>query len=152
MTLGWCGVVMEIGDRLRLARERRGMTQGDLAAKLGVHPATVTLWENHKNRRQIGTKHLQKVAEALQIRVSELLGEGGDTKQASQPPATTTAAQDLAEVQLLRLFRLMPEELKLFQLAQFVECANGGKLGHAPSHDMGQDSVSACGGDPGEHR
>jgi transcriptional regulator with XRE-family HTH domain len=34
---------MDVGDRLREAREHLGMTQSELAAKLGVHVATVTL-------------------------------------------------------------------------------------------------------------
>jgi DNA-binding XRE family transcriptional regulator len=39
---------MDVGDRLRQIRERLGMTQGELAAKIGVHETTVTLWENRK--------------------------------------------------------------------------------------------------------
>ena len=42
----------DIGDRLRIAREQRGITQGELAAKLGVHIMTVTLWENKKEPSQ----------------------------------------------------------------------------------------------------
>jgi len=144
-------VVKEIGDRLREARERRGMTQGDLASKLGVHPATVTLWENRKNRRQIGTKHIQKVAEALNIRVSELLGEDDPARSSPQLPPKMVAL-DQAETQLLRLFRLMPEELKLFQLAQFVECASSRQFGHTSRHGTGQDSVTAQCGESGEPR
>lgn len=136
----------EVGDRLRAARERRGMTQGELAAKLGVHPATVTLWENKRNRRQIGTKYLQKVANALQIRPSELLGEGDGS------PAPKMVALDQAETQLLRLFRLMPEELKLFQLAQFIECAASGKLNQQISHGARRDAVPAHSGDDGDSR
>lgn len=124
-------VVMEVGDRLRAARERRHMTQQELAAKLGVSPATVTLWENQKNRRNVGTKYLNRIAAALDIRVSELLGED------DKPDAPTAlVTMDLAERQLLRLFRLMPQELKLFQLAQFVECANTGQFDHAGGHDL----------------
>jgi transcriptional regulator with XRE-family HTH domain len=127
---------MEVGDRLRAARERCGMTIGDLAAKMGVHIATVTLWENRKNRRQMGTRHVHKAADVLGIRVSELLGE---TEPAGPPTRLTT--QDLAETQLLRLFRLMPEELKLFQLAQFFECANVGKPDQARGHNHRQRGV-----------
>jgi transcriptional regulator with XRE-family HTH domain len=135
---------MEVGDRLRATREKRGMTQGELASKLGVSPVTVTLWENRKHRRQIGTKYLRKVAEALEIPVSELLGE-----QEAKPPQTGSSpvvARDLAETQLLRMFRLMPEELKLFQLAQFSECVTMGHLDHPGSHDHRRDEMSSVGG------
>jgi DNA-binding XRE family transcriptional regulator len=51
----------DVGDRLRELRERRGLKQSDLAAKLGVHVMTVTLWENKKARRKISTKYIQKI-------------------------------------------------------------------------------------------
>lgn len=121
---------MDMGERLREARERHGMTQGELAAKLGVSTTTVTLWENRKNPRQIGTKYLKKVADALGIRVSELLGEA-DAKSQS---GITTA--DLIETQLLRLFRLMPQKVQMFQLAQFIECIGASQLDHAAGHEL----------------
>jgi transcriptional regulator with XRE-family HTH domain len=138
---------MEVGDRLRAARMRAGMTIGDLAAKMGVHVATVTLWENQKNRRQMGTKHLRKAADALGIRVSELLGE----TEAPDPYAGITTT-DLIEEQLLRLFRSMPQELKLFQLAQFVESVNLGEADHARGHGQRHGSVSIAGSENGEAR
>ena len=76
----------DVGDRLRELRERRGLKQSDLAAKFGVHVMTVTLWENKKARRKIGTKYIQKIAEALNIRVSELLGEGTELTMPDRRP------------------------------------------------------------------
>lgn len=112
---------MDIGDRLREARERVGMTQVELAEKVGVHVATVTLWENRRNRRPVATKHMHKLAEVLGMRVSELLGEeSGEQAPPPSEPAPALTTRTAAEYQLLRLFRLMSEELKLFQLAQFV--------------------------------
>jgi transcriptional regulator with XRE-family HTH domain len=81
---------MDVGDRLREAREHLGMTQAELAAKLGVHVATVTLWENRKNRRKVATKYIQKIAKVLNIRVSELLGEGAEQTIPEPPPTLTT--------------------------------------------------------------
>jgi transcriptional regulator with XRE-family HTH domain len=128
---------MDMDERLREARERRGMTQGELAAKLGVSTTTVTLWENRKNPRKIGTKYLKKVADALEIRVSELLGE---VEQKPQPGITTA---DLIETQLLRLFRLMPQKVQMIQLAQFVECVGASHLDHAAGHEFWQQGVAA---------
>jgi transcriptional regulator with XRE-family HTH domain len=108
---------MQIGDRMRAARERCGMTQSELAAKLGVSAPTVTLWENQRNRRAVNVKYLEPIAAALNIRVGELLGESPPSEQPQ------LVAEGPAEIQLLRLFRLMPEKLKLVQLAQFVQCA-----------------------------
>ena len=132
---------MEIGDRLRVARERRGMTQGDLAAKLGVHVMTVTLWENRKARRRMGTKYIHRVAEILSIRVSELLGEESiEHPRASETPMIMTQTVD--EVTMLRMYRLMSEKLKLTQLANFVECVGRSNVGQAISYDPTIDSAT----------
>ena len=142
---------MDIGERVRAARERRGMTQADLAEKLGVSPVTVTLWENRRHRRMIGTKHLANVANALEIRVSELLGETDPAGQPIPGPAMTTT-MDLAETQLLRLFRLMPEEVKLFQLAHFVECVGGAKFNDTLGQESRQSRALALSPENGESR
>ena len=63
----------DVGDRLREIRERQGMKQSELAAKLGVHVMTVTLWENVKARRKVAAKYLPRIAQILNIRVAELL-------------------------------------------------------------------------------
>jgi transcriptional regulator with XRE-family HTH domain len=131
---------MEVGDRLRAARERAGMTIGDLAAKMGVHVATVTLWENRKNRRQMGTKHLRNAADALGIRVSELLGE---TEHAEPKP------ENQVETQLLRLFRLMPQKVQLVQLAQFVETVTISQPDNAGGHGHRQIGMSVAGAKDG---
>ena len=131
----------DVGDRLRELREHRGMKQSELAAKLGVHVMTVTLWENKKARRKVSTKYIQRIAEVLNVRVSELLGEEGTLEQTTRdPPPIMT--QSSAEVQLLRMFRLMPEKLQLWQLAQFIECVNGGQPRYAPGHEPSIDSAS----------
>jgi transcriptional regulator with XRE-family HTH domain len=38
----------DIGDRIRIAREARGMKQKDLATRLGVEQSHVWKWENNK--------------------------------------------------------------------------------------------------------
>lgn len=38
--------VMTIGDRIRMARESVGMTQAELAERLGVEPPSVSRWES----------------------------------------------------------------------------------------------------------
>ena len=138
-------MVVDIGDRLREARERIGMTQLELAEKVGVHVATATLWENRRNRRPVATKHIHKLAEVLGIRVSELLGE--ETRELSSPPPIpdpepTLTTQTNAEYQLLRLFRQMSEKLKLWQLAQFMQCVSSGQSGQPPSHEVSIDSAA----------
>lgn len=114
---------MFIGDQIRAARERRGMTQKQLAEAVGVSEGTAVLWENKRNPRQINGQNLSKVAEVLGTTVGELLGD--------EPPQLEDAAGrmlpllvTLQEKAIVMLFRSFPEKLQLLQLAQFVECAN----------------------------
>ena len=138
-------MAMEVGDRVREAREKLGMTQSELAAKLGVSAITVTLWENEKNRRQVGGKYLRKIAEIFGIRMSELLGEAeADAKASTRPTALVTT--NLAETQLLRLFRLMPEKLQLVQLAQIVESAGVGNPDSTRRDFAREDASSSVSG------
>jgi len=117
---------MEIGDRIREARIRRGLKQSELAEAVGVSDTAVVLWENKKNRRAPAGDNLRRVAEVLDVPIHELLGERDAAVRIVQPRSSTMALS-VAEKALLDLFRGFPEELKLLQLANFVECA---KLGH----------------------
>lgn len=45
LTAGTRAAGMEIVDQLTVARERRGMTQQDLASAIGVSRSTVARWE-----------------------------------------------------------------------------------------------------------
>ena len=56
-------------NKIKLARIKRGMTQRELAEKLGVKRETVTSYERCKPQ----PKTLYKVAKALEIEVEELL-------------------------------------------------------------------------------
>ena len=62
------------GERLRIIRKRRGMTQGDLAAALGVTVQTVVRYESLETE-DIRPARLQAIADALQVAPSELTGE-----------------------------------------------------------------------------
>ena len=131
----------DVGDRLREFRERLGITQGALAAQLGVNVMTVTLWENKKNRRRMNNKFIYKAAEVLKIRVSDLLG-ADDEPDARVNEMPMILTQTVDEVQMLRMYRLMPESLKLTQLAQFVDCVGRSNARQAIGHEMSIDSAT----------
>ena len=103
-------------ERLREIRLRRNMTQAELAAKVGVHPTSVVAWESNQNHRNMSQKHLAAVAEALQVKMSELF----DEKPAIEPGGSFEALS-YQEKELVRHYRLMSEKLQLLQLLQFVE-------------------------------
>ena len=67
---------------IKMLRKKAGMTQKDLADKIGVAQTTVAMWESRKNRPQ--TAILIPLAAALNCRIDDLLlenaeeGAGGD--------------------------------------------------------------------------
>lgn len=136
MVTSLVGMGMEIGDRIKAARERAGLTQKQLAEAIGVSDTAVTLWENKKNRRGINDEHLQKVAETLEISVDALMGVK-EKRSVTARPKVSTMAVTQAEKTLLHLFRGFSHELQLLQLAQFVECAQLRKVDKFPGHESG---------------
>lgn len=61
-----------LGDRLVLARERKGMKQVDLAEALGVSKACVNYWE--KDKREPSVKDIKRLCSILDINADDLLG------------------------------------------------------------------------------
>ncbi len=56
---------------LRALRERRLMTQGDLAKRLAVRYQTVSEWENGHSRPRVSA--MRKLCEALDVTPEELI-------------------------------------------------------------------------------
>lgn len=64
------------GDRLAAAREVAGLSQADLARRLGVRLTTVTSWENDLSEPR--SNKLQMVAGLLNVSIPWLLTGQGD--------------------------------------------------------------------------
>ena len=64
---------MTIGERIKQARKARRMSQKELAEKIGTTPQTICRYEADGRRPKADA--MLKIAEALNIPVSELLGE-----------------------------------------------------------------------------
>ena len=64
---------MEIGSNIRSIRKQKGLTQKQLGEILGVSQAAVGQFENNKSVPQVKT--LEKIANALGVPTSQLLGE-----------------------------------------------------------------------------
>lgn len=62
---------MTTGARIKAARKAAGMTQAELAAKLGISFQSVAQWENDLRNPKYET--LQKIASALGVSVADLL-------------------------------------------------------------------------------
>ena len=68
---------MVIGDRIKNLRKSAGLTQDQLAEKLGVHFQTVSKWERSASELDIAM--LGAIANAFDVTIDELLGlQGGE--------------------------------------------------------------------------
>ena len=63
---------MKIGERIRAEREKKGMTQEELAKKLGYNTRSAV----HKieQKSSLPTKTIQKIADALGVSLAQLMG------------------------------------------------------------------------------
>jgi phosphoribosylformylglycinamidine cyclo-ligase len=92
----------DLGDRIRLQRERKGLTQSDVARALDVSPQAVSKWERGENAPDIGL--LSPLADALGVSVDWLLGRAGRADELSYEkagvsiPAAMQAKARIAEI------------------------------------------------------
>ena len=84
-----------IGERIRLARQARGLTQEQLAEAVGVTRSAVAQWETGRAGQITG--NLTRIASVLGAGVEHLMF--GDDKSASQRAARGD------ELAMLRLYR-----------------------------------------------
>lgn len=68
---------MGIGNRIKILRKKTGLTQPELAEKIGVHETTIRRWELEKDRGPDG-KSVNKIATILNTTPEYLLT--GDDK------------------------------------------------------------------------
>lgn len=92
------------GDRLALAREAQGMTQAQLARRLGVRRQTLEAWE--ADRSEPRANRLQMLAGLLNVSLVWLMtgeGEGGPSVSAPVTDTSTEVGAIVAELRDLRL-------------------------------------------------
>jgi transcriptional regulator with XRE-family HTH domain len=89
---------MMVGANIRVFRIHRGLSQSDLAAKVGVAFQQVQKYEKGINR--VGASRLARIAAALGISVSELFGSSKGKTAGSKTPF-----QLLAEPYALRVLK-----------------------------------------------
>jgi transcriptional regulator with XRE-family HTH domain len=106
-----------IYDRIRKRREELGLTQEDLAKKMGYKSRT-SINKIEQGKNDLPTSKIVEFAAALDTTIDYLMGwEWEDTKKHYSNPETAEAAQMLSENEGLRVLfdtvkDLPPENLK----------------------------------------
>lgn len=73
----------KFGNFICMLREKNGMTQADVANKLGVTPAAVSKWENGSSKPRVEV--LFQLAQLLGVRIEELMRGQYITEEALDP-------------------------------------------------------------------
>ena len=68
-TILWGGE-MNFGERIKYLRTKKGLTQKELADKMGVSSSWIGMYESGRRKPKLGT--LRKIATALEVDVSSL--------------------------------------------------------------------------------
>ena len=91
---------VQIGARIRDARQDKGWTQERLAASVGVSRSAVAQWETGRAGQLTG--HLSRIAEVLDVGIEHLTH--GRTRRA---PSHSGSGDELA---VLRIYRELPPD------------------------------------------
>jgi transcriptional regulator with XRE-family HTH domain len=113
-----------VGERIRLLRKRRNMSQTDLGKALGVTFQQVQKYENGKNR--VGASRLHQVATALNVPITELFDGASGTSGTSR--ATKSVAFDPQALRFAEAFvKISDKELRssLVDLAEAMAGKSG---------------------------
>ncbi len=108
------------GDKIALLREKRGLTQEDLANKIGISRASLSHYE--KNRREPDYTTMTKLADFFHVSVDYLLGRTSEPTQVTDMAVRDFSENlELSDEQLLEKFaftvdgrKLTPEESRRF--------------------------------------
>ena len=89
-----------IAERLRLAREQAGLSQGQVARLLGKHRPTIS--EIEAGRRRVSAEEVGVFADIYEVSATWLLGREGDS----------TGLDDRVQLAARELAKLRPDDLE----------------------------------------
>lgn len=123
---------MTTGQRIKEARKAAGMTQKDLAEKLGLAYQTLAQWENNLRNPKFET--LEKIATALNVHPGELMGlvNYGDDPWA--PGDNIWASPDITPAQLEHLRDLRDQ-------ARAVQMSTWGVIARKEEPDIHEEEI-----------
>jgi transcriptional regulator with XRE-family HTH domain len=108
-----------VGAKIRIFRAHRGMSQTDLARKIGVAFQQVQKYEKGTNR--IGASRLSRIAAVLGISVGELFETQEDTVPDAKSPFRLLSGRD--ELRVLTAYSRIADPRLRRAIAELVESA-----------------------------
>jgi transcriptional regulator with XRE-family HTH domain len=106
-----------VGAKIRIFRTHRGMSQSDLAGKIGVAFQQVQKYEKGINR--VGASRLSRIAAVLGVSIGELFESSEDKSAGSKSPFRLLAERDALRV--LKAFSRTSDPRVRRAIAQLVE-------------------------------
>lgn len=105
---------MTLGQRIKLRRKQIGISQKGLSKAVGVSDSSISLWESDHTAPR--GENLHELASALQCSPTWILF--GDEDKTPESPRQLDDIQQLSEneLEMLRLFRVLPESEQLAQM------------------------------------
>ena len=100
--------IMELIERITFARERAGLSQTELAKKIGITPQAIQNWEYGKSSPRL--QRLKKLAEVLNVSEEWITTGNGSFKRKKQSNAKND--KDLTDNILFVLDQLSGEKKK----------------------------------------
>ncbi len=88
-----------LGQRIVDARERRRLTQDQLARRIGVSRSAIAQWET--DRAAPSTSHLVSLSETLSVSPNHLLSSAGQDAPKSAPAPTASGAFHIRNLSVL---------------------------------------------------
>ena len=111
-----------VGQRIRHRRWMVGMTQQDLAQKVGIKFQQIQKYETGANR--VSASRLWDIGKAMEVDVSFFF-EGYETAATSQTASSPDILTDKEALELVKSYYSIPENQrrKLFDLARVLSAA-----------------------------
>lgn len=110
---------MNIGNNIRLLRKERGLTQMQLAEKIGAGVHTLKMWESGKHEPSVGM--VNKLCDALGVTADELCG----VENVSQPVPYDFTVETNDRLRLIEKIIKM-DDRKLKRLSQIISLIEEG--------------------------
>lgn len=111
---------MNFGEKIKYRRQELGLSQTDIAKKIGTTKQNVSLWENNKLRKRMSIFKVEELARVLKVTPMSLITDGAplDEKNYINPTKLNSFDNELVNLVL----NLNAEE-KIILYNQLIEMA-----------------------------